>query len=103
MSRSLKKGIYTNERLMEKIAKAKAAGSRSPIKTWARSSAIVPDMVGMTFAVHNGKKHEPVLVVESMVGHKLGEFAPTRTFKGHAAKGKVSKVYGSTGRADTAA
>lgn len=88
---------------MEKIEKAKQTNTRTPIKTWARNSTIVPEMVGMSFAVHNGKKHEPVLVVESMVGHRLGEFAPTRTFKGHAAKGKVSKIYGSTGRADTAA
>jgi small subunit ribosomal protein S19 len=100
MSRSLKKGIYTDKKLMEKVKKAIETGSKSPIKTWARVSTIAPEMVGMTFAVHNGKKHEPVLVVESMVGHRLGEFAPTRTFKGHAAKGKVSKVYGSTGRAE---
>ena len=98
MSRSLKKGPYTNERLMEKIAKAKAIGSMAPIKTWARSCTITPEMVGMKFLVHNGKKHEEVLVVESMISHKLGEFSPTRKFKGHAKKGKLSKVYGSSGR-----
>ena len=72
MSRSLKKGPYTDERLMEKIAKAKAEGKMSPIKTWARSSTITPEMVGMKFLVHNGKKHEEVLVIESMIGHRLG-------------------------------
>ncbi|MBI2357173.1 30S ribosomal protein S19 [Candidatus Dojkabacteria bacterium] len=98
MSRSLKKGAYVDVRLMEKVTKALATGVRSPIKTWARASMITPEMVGLTFGVHNGKKHENVLVMESMVGHKLGEFAPTRTFRGHAKKGKLSKVYGSSGR-----
>ncbi|KKR05645.1 MAG: 30S ribosomal protein S19 [candidate division WS6 bacterium GW2011_GWF2_39_15] len=98
MSRSLKKGAYTDVKLMEKVRKAIASGARSPIKTWARSSMITPEMVGLTFGVHNGKKHENVLVQESMVGHKLGEFSPTRTFRGHAKKGKLSKVYGSSGR-----
>ncbi|HHX99730.1 TPA: 30S ribosomal protein S19 [Candidatus Dojkabacteria bacterium] len=98
MSRSLKKGPYTDEKLMKKVAKAKEAGNMSPIKTWARSSTITPEMVGMKFLVHNGKKHEEVLVVESMIGHKLGEFAMTRKFKGHAKKGKLAKVYGSSGR-----
>jgi small subunit ribosomal protein S19 len=98
MSRSLKKGAYVDEKLAIKVAKALASGVRSPIKTWARVSTITPEMVGLTFAVHNGKKHENVLVQESMVGHKLGEFAPTRTFRGHAKKGKLSKVYGSSGR-----
>ena len=98
MGRSLKKGIYVDARLMEKVKKAKENGEHSVIKTWARVSTIVPEMVGMTFGVHNGKKHEPVLVVESMVGHKLGEFSKTRTFKGHAQKGKISKVYGGSGR-----
>lgn len=98
MTRSLKKGPYVSERLLEKVHKAKESGSSTPIKTWARSSTITPEMVGLTFAVHNGKKHETVFVTESMVGHKLGEFAPTRTWKGHAKKGKLSKVYGGTGR-----
>lgn len=98
MSRSLKKGPYTDEKLMQKIQKARATGDVAPIKTWARESTITPEMVGMKFLVHNGKKHEEVLVIESMIGHKLGEFAQTRKFKGHAKKGKLSKVYGSTGR-----
>ncbi|HRY22383.1 MAG TPA: 30S ribosomal protein S19 [Candidatus Dojkabacteria bacterium] len=98
MSRSLKKGPYTDEKLMQKVQKARATGDVAPIKTWARESTITPEMVGMKFLVHNGKKHEEVLVIESMIGHKLGEFAQTRKFKGHAKKGKLSKVYGSTGR-----
>jgi small subunit ribosomal protein S19 len=98
MSRSLKKGPYTDEKLMKKVQKALSTGERKPIKTWARASTITPEMVGLTFAVHNGKKHEEVLVVESMIGHRLGEFSPTRKFKGHAKKGKLAKVYGSSGR-----
>ena len=98
MSRSLKKGIYTDKNLMKKVEKALSTGARSPIKTWARSSTITPEMVGLTFGVYNGKKHEEVLVMESMIGHKLGEFSKTRTFKGHAKKGKISKVYGGSGR-----
>ena len=91
MSRSLKKGPYTNENLMKKIAQAKAKGDMSPIKTWARESTITPEMVGFKILVHNGKKHEEVLIIESMIGHKLGEFSQTRKFKGHAKKGKLSK------------
>lgn len=98
MSRSLKKGYYINDKLLQKVLKAKETGSRSVIKTWARSSDIIPEMIGLTIAVHNGRKFENILIEESMVGHKLGEFAITRTFRGHAAKGKVSKVYGGTGR-----
>ncbi len=98
MSRSLKKGPYTDEKLMKKVALAKGSGKLSPIKTWARASTITPEMVGMKFLVYNGKKHEEVLVVESMIGHRLGEFSPTRKFKGHAKKGKLSQVYGSSGR-----
>ncbi len=98
MSRSLKKGPYVVEKLMKKVENARATGARTPIKTWARASTITPEMVGLTFAVYNGKKHENVLIMESMVGHRLGEFALTRTFKGHAKKGKLSQVYGSTGR-----
>ncbi len=98
MSRSLKKGIYTDAKLMKKVEKALSSGDRSPIKTWARASTITPEMVGLTFAVHNGKKHENVLIMESMIGHRLGEFAKTRIFKGHAKKGKISKVYGGSGR-----
>ena len=98
MSRSLKKGIYVDENLEKKVKAALASGERKPIKTWARASTITPEMVGLTFAIHNGKKHEEVLIEESMIGHKLGEFAQTRKFKGHAKKGKLAKVYGSSGR-----
>lgn len=98
MSRSVKKGPYVDEKLMKKVRKALDTGERSPIKTWSRDSVITPEMVGLTFGVHNGKDHVPVLVGESMVGHRLGEFSPTRKFKGHAKKGKLSKVYGSSGR-----
>lgn len=89
MSRSLKKGAFVNEKLLAKVQKAKASNSRTPIKTWSRSSTITPDMLGMTFAVHNGRKFLDVYVVENMVGHKLGEFSPTRTFKSHG--GKMAK------------
>lgn len=98
MARSLKKGQYIDEKLQKKVEKARTAGGKMEIKTWARSSTISPDMVGITFLVHNGKNHISVFVTESMVGHKLGEFAPTRTWKGHAKKGKLSKVYGGSGR-----
>lgn len=86
MTRSLKKGIFTDEKLMKKVAKALTEGSKASIKTWARRSTIVPEMVGLTFDVHNGKKHIAVFVTESMVGHKLGEFSPTRTFHAHSSK-----------------
>ncbi len=84
MARSLKKGPFIDLHLSTKIDKAHETKSKSPIKTWSRRSTITPDMVGLTFGVHNGKRHIPVYVTENMVGHKLGEFAPTRTFKGHA-------------------
>ena len=87
MSRSLKKGPYIDPKLLKKVKKAKEAGSREPIKTWARASTISPEMVGVTIAVHNGRKHIPVFISEAMVGHKLGEFAPTRIFRGHGKKG----------------
>lgn len=98
MARSLKKGPFVDESLRKKVKKAIDSGDRKPIKTWSRRSTITPEMVGLTFSVYNGKKHIDVLVSESMVGHKLGEFVKTRTFKGHAKKGKISKVYGETGR-----
>ena len=98
MSRSLKKGAYVDEKLQKKVDQALATGVRKPIKTWVRASTVTPQMVGLTFAVHNGKKHEEVLIEESMIGHRLGEFAQTRKFKGHAKKGKLAKVYGSSGR-----
>lgn len=84
MGRSLKKGPFVEERLMKRIIEMNEAGEKRVIKTWSRPSTIYPDMVGHTIAVHDGRKHVPVYVSEDMVGHKLGEFAPTRTFKGHA-------------------
>ena len=87
MSRSLKKGPYLDEKLMKKIAALEAKGQkRKVIKTWARGSTITPEMVGLTIAAHNGRKFIPVFISENMVGHKLGEFSPTRTFKGHTSK-----------------
>lgn len=87
MARSLKKGPYIDANLQKKVAAHAESGEKKVIKTWARRSTIPPDFVGYTFAVHNGRKFVPVFVVENMVGHKLGEFAPTRTFRGHREKG----------------
>ncbi|MGN1417373.1 MAG: 30S ribosomal protein S19 [Oscillospiraceae bacterium] len=84
MSRSIKKGPYVQEVLMKRVIAMNEAGEKKVLKTWSRSSTIFPEFVGHTFAVHDGRKHVPVYVTEDMVGHKLGEFAPTRTFKGHA-------------------
>ena len=84
MGRSVKKGPYVQPVLMKRIQEMNAAGEKRVLKTWSRSSTIFPDFVGHTIAVHDGRKHVPVYVTEDMVGHKLGEFAPTRTFKGHA-------------------
>jgi small subunit ribosomal protein S19 len=89
--RSLKKGPYIDLHLMKKVEVAAARGDKRPIKTWSRRSMVAPDMVGLTIAVHNGKQHIPVYVSEEMVGHKLGEFAATRTFKGHSGDKKVVK------------
>jgi len=97
MSRSLKKGPYVDEKLQKKVLAARDASDHKPIKTWARSSTVSPEMVGVTIAVHNGREHVPVLITESMVGHKLGEFAPTRKFTGHSKKGKIARAKGSTG------
>lgn len=85
MARSIKKGPFIDDHLLNKVKKAKDEGSRKVIQTWSRRSDIIPDMVGLTFAVHNGKKFIPVFVTENMVGHKLGEFSPTRTYYGHSA------------------
>lgn len=93
MPRSLKKGPFVDDHLMEKVQKAKETGDRRVIKTWSRRSTIVPEFVGLTLAVHNGKKFIPVFVTENTVGHKLGEFAPTRTFYGHGGD-KKSRVKG---------
>lgn len=88
MPRSLKKGPFVDHHLIKKVDEAKAANNKRPIKTWSRRSMILPDMVGLTLAVHNGRVHIPVLVSENMVGHKLGEFAATRTYRGHVADKK---------------
>lgn len=86
MSRSVKKGPYLDAKLLGKVERANAQSSRDPIKTWARACTIAPEFVGHTFMVHNGRVHTKVYVTEDMVGHKLGEFAPTRTFRGHTKK-----------------
>ncbi|MEQ8846963.1 30S ribosomal protein S19 [Botrimarina sp.] len=88
MSRSLKKGPYVDPKLYVKVEKQNDSGAKEPITTWARACTIVPEFVGHTFMVHNGKQHLKVFVTEDMVGHKLGEFAPTRSFRGHGGKGK---------------
>jgi len=89
--RSLHKGPFVDHHLMKKVEAAQASNNRRPIKTWSRRSMVLPEMVGLTIAVHNGRQHVPVLVSENMVGHKLGEFAATRTFKGHAANKKARR------------
>jgi small subunit ribosomal protein S19 len=89
--RSIKKGPFVDQHLDKKVQEAQASNSRKPIKTWSRRSTITPDFIGLTFAVHNGKQHIPVVVNENMVGHKLGEFALTRTFKGHVADKKAKR------------
>ena len=83
MSRSLKKGPYVEESRRRKVEKMQASGKKQPIKTWSRRSMVLPDFVGLTFAIHNGRQHMPIFITENMVGHRLGEFAPTRTFKAH--------------------
>ena len=91
MSRSIKKGPYVQEVLLKRVVAMNEAGEKKVLKTWSRSSTIFPDFVGHTFAVHDGRKHVPVYVTEDMVGHKLGEFAPTRTFKGHVGSKTTGK------------
>ena len=91
MARSLKKGPFVDHHLLKKVFDAQESNSKKPIKTWSRRSMIVPDMIGLTIAVHNGRQHVPVLVTENMIGHKLGEFAVTRTYRGHAADKKAKK------------
>lgn len=86
MARSLKKGPFVDEKLMIKVQRAKDAGGKSPVKTWSRRSTVLPEMVGLTIEIHDGRQHVPVFITESMVGHKLGEFAPTRKFRGHTSK-----------------
>ena len=89
MPRSIKKGPFIDHHLMKKVDTARESNDKRPIKTWSRRSMIVPDMVGLTIAIHNGKDHMPIYITENMVGHKLGEFAVTRIFRGHAADRKV--------------
>ena len=91
MPRSPKKGPFVDLHLIKKVEAAAAANDRRPIKTWSRRSMILPDMVGLTIAIHNGRQHVPVLINEEMVGHKLGEFSPTRTYRGHAADKKAKR------------
>jgi small subunit ribosomal protein S19 len=91
MGRSLKKGVFIEEKLLKKVLDVKKAQKREVIKTWSRSSTVVPEMVGLTLAVHNGKKFIPVFVTENMVGYKLGEFAETRNYKGHTSKDSKGK------------
>ena len=94
MPRSIKKGPFVDVHLLKKVEAAQTTKSKRPIKTWSRRSMIIPDMVGLTIAVHNGKDHVPVFVTENMVGHKLGEFAQTRTFRAHSGERKVQKEDG---------
>jgi small subunit ribosomal protein S19 len=89
MARSIKKGPFVDHHLLKKVDAARGTSDKRPIKTWSRRSVVVPEMVGLTIAVHNGRQHVPVLITENMVGHKLGEFAPTRTFKAHSGDRKV--------------
>jgi small subunit ribosomal protein S19 len=89
--RSLKKGPFIDLHLLKKVEEAAETNNRRPIKTWSRRSVVIPEMVGLTLAVHNGRQHVPVLISEDMVGHKLGEFSPTRTYKGHAADKKAKR------------
>ncbi len=91
MARSLKKGPFVDEHLLVKVEKANSSGDKRVIRTWSRRSTVIPEMVGLTIAVHDGRQHVPVFINESMVGHKLGEFAPTRTFRGHIADRSVRK------------
>ena len=91
MARSLKKGPFVDHHLLKKVFDAQEANSKKPIKTWSRRSMIVPDMIGLTISVHNGRQHIPVLVTENMVGHKLGEFSVTRNYRGHTADKKAKK------------
>ena len=92
MARSIKKGPFVDLHLAKKVQQSMDTSSKKPIKTWSRRSMIIPEMVGMTIAIHNGKQHVPVFVTENMVGYKLGEFSPTRTFRGHSGDKKVAKA-----------
>lgn len=89
MPRSVNKGPFVDDHLMKKVVEAAGEKTRKPVKTWSRRSMVVPDMIGMTIAIHNGKQHVPVFITEDMIGYKLGEFAPTRTYRGHTADKKT--------------
>ncbi len=89
MPRSIRKGPFVDHHLQRKVEEAVSSGSKKPIKTWSRRSMVLPEMIGLTMAVHNGKQHVPVMISDNMVGHKLGEFAPTRTYRGHQADKKT--------------
>jgi small subunit ribosomal protein S19 len=91
MSRSLKKGPFCDAKLLKKIEALNSSGEKTVIKTWSRASTILPEMIGHTIAVHNGKRHVPIFITENMVGHKLAEFAPTRTYRGHVTKAKITE------------
>jgi len=91
MSRSLRKGPFCDAKLLKKIEALSNSGEKTVIKTWSRASTILPQMIGHTIAVHNGRKHVPIFITENMVGHKLAEFAPTRTFRGHVTKAKITE------------
>ena len=103
MARSIKKGPFVDHHLMQKVDKARNNSDKRPIKTWSRRSTVMPDFVGLTLAVHNGKQHIPVYVTENMVGHKLGEFALTRIFKSHSAAGKRTAEAAAAGKSPPAA
>jgi small subunit ribosomal protein S19 len=90
VARSIKKGPFVDAHLVQKVERARAEGSKKPIKTWSRRSTITPDFIGLTIAVHNGRQHVPILITDNMIGHKLGEFALTRAFKGHTADKKAA-------------
>jgi small subunit ribosomal protein S19 len=92
MSRSLKKGPFIDPKLLKKVEEVRRTNARTVIRTWSRASTIMPEMVGMTIGVHDGRRHVPIFVSENMVGHKLGEFAPTRTFRGHTSKSEKTTV-----------
>jgi len=91
MSRSLKKGPFCHVKLLKRIESLNNSGDKTVVKTWSRASTILPQMIGHTIAVHNGRKHVPIFITENMVGHKLGEFAPTRTYRGHVTKAKITE------------
>ncbi len=91
MSRSIKKGPFCDVKLLKKIESLNNSGEKTVIRTWSRASTILPQMIGHTIAVHNGRKHVPIFITENMVGHKLGEFAPTRTYRGHTSKAKITE------------